>query len=425
MEEEIEITESMKILNKAMAITVVFVMVLPLALMPITNSPAAISSLDSSFVLADQAGLPTRGNMGMVYDNESDLVVIFGGWNTTGDPWNSTWTYDYNSDEYAKLHPSVSPPGRAEPGLTYDSVRDQVILFGGEDNLDTPQQHNDTWIFDVDTNTWAEVFPTIAPSPRRGHFLAFDSESDRVILFGGRQGVSGPTDNDTWAYNPGTNEWQMMSPATAPDKRFAHSMVYDSESDRVILFSGLNGGDWASALNYFEDTWAYDFNTNTWEAITTTTQPSPRAVPTMAYDSESDRIVLFGGSMWLTTFDDTWLFDYNTLTWQEMNPAESPAARSRHGSAYDWESDRVIIYSGTYNGFQGTNFVLEGKTWAYDVNTNTWEHIGPIHTTTTTTTTTTTEPPPPPPPIDPVLLLALGGGALVVIVLIAIVVRRR
>ncbi|MHA2236157.1 MAG: kelch repeat-containing protein, partial [Candidatus Thorarchaeota archaeon] len=146
-------------------------------LIVLTLSFSQIGSYDSvmmsrSFTIADQEDLPTRGNMGMFYDNESDLVVIFGGWNNTDDPWNSTWTYDYNTDSYAVLSPSVAPPGRAEPGMTYDSVRDQIILFGGEDELFTPQQYNDTWTFDVDTNTWTEVFPTIAPSARRGHYLA-------------------------------------------------------------------------------------------------------------------------------------------------------------------------------------------------------------------------------------------------------------
>lgn len=356
------------------------------------------------YTIADQEDLPTRGNMGMVYDNESDIVVIYGGWNNTGDPWNSTWTYDYNPDEYTELSPSVVPPGRAEPGFTYDSIRDQVILFGGEDNLDTGWNYDDTWLFDVDNNNWTEVFPTTAPSERRGHILAFDSESDRVIFFGGHRGFGLPFD-DTWAYDPGTNVWTEMSPSIAPPARFSHKMEYDSESDRVILFGGFNG-DIFDPDDYFGDTWAYDFNSDTWENLTTTVSPSARGVPSLSYDSESDRIVLFGGSMYTTSYNETWLFDYNTLTWEDVSPADSPSVRSRHGSAYDWESDKVIIYGGTSNGWDGMNQIGQypeisddGKTWAYDVNTNTWERLnqtppnGPSPTTTTTTTPTDTTTP--------------------------------
>jgi hypothetical protein len=402
-------------------------------LIVLTLSFSQIGSYDSvmmsrSFTIADQEDLPTRGNMGMFYDNESDLVVIFGGWNNTDDPWNSTWTYDYNTDSYAVLSPSVAPPGRAEPGMTYDSVRDQIILFGGEDELFTPQQYNDTWTFDVDTNTWTEVFPTIAPSARRGHYLAFDSESDRVIMFGGIIGLNGPVINDTWAYNPGTNIWTEMSPATAPEARFSSRMVYDSESDRMILFGGLDEG-----TTYFDDTWAYDFNSDTWENIPTTTQPSQRCENSLTYDSESDKVVLFGGAKFTATYEDTWLFDYNTMNWTNMAPSLAPSKRLRHGSAYDWESDRVIIYSGTQNGNGGIifvgDYVHDGKTWAYDVNTNTWEHIAPIHTTTTTTlpttsptTSPTTTPPPPP---DYFWLYVGVGGVGAVLILAVIFVRRK
>jgi N-acetylneuraminic acid mutarotase len=361
----------------------------------------------------------------MVYDNESDQIVIFGGWNNTigEDPYDSTWSYDYNSDWYTELSPAVSPPGRAEPGITYDSIRNQVILFGGEDDLATGWQYNDTWLFDVDTNSWTEVFPTTAPSERRGHILAFDSESDRVIFFGGHQGGGLPT-NDTWAYNPGTNVWTEMSPSIAPPARFAHKMAYDSESDRVILFGGFNGEGVNEPDDYFGDSWAYDFNSDTWENLTTTGSPSARGVPSISYDSESERIVLFGGSMSLTSYNDTWLFNYNTLTWQEMSPTDSPSERSRHGSAYDWESDKVIIYGGTSNGFNGLFQIGEwpvsdeGKTWAYDVNTNTWERMNQTPPTTTTTTT----PPPPPPPI---WILVVVAGIGVVIILVIVFVRRR
>ncbi|MHA2057761.1 MAG: Kelch repeat-containing protein [Candidatus Thorarchaeota archaeon] len=370
-------------------------------------------TMSSPFTIADQEDLPTRGNMGMVYDNESDLVVIYGGWNNTGNPWNSTWSYGYNSDVYTELNPSVAPSGRAEPGIVYDSIRDQVILFGGEDNLDTGWQLNDTWLFDVDTNSWTEVFPTTAPSERRGHILAFDSESDRVIFFGGHQGFGSPID-DTWVYNPGTNVWTEMSPSIAPPARFAHKMAYDSESDRVILFGGA-----IDSLSFFSDTWAYDFNSDTWENLTTIGSPSARGVHSMAYDSESDRVVLFGGSTLLSSYNDTWSFNYNTLTWQEMNPSESPSKRTRHGSAYDWESDKVIIYGGIRGGFESRIQVgaTQGKTWAYDVNTNTWELMNQ--------TPDPTPPPTPTPGPDWTWIMLAVGGIGVVLIVVIVFVRRR
>ncbi|MHA2143275.1 MAG: Kelch repeat-containing protein [Candidatus Thorarchaeota archaeon] len=378
-------------------------------------------NMSRSFTIADQPGLPGRGNMGMAYDSESDVVVIFAGWNQSGNvPWDTTWTYDYNSDLYTEMDPATSPAGRAEPAMTYDSVRDEIVLFGGMAEGET--QLNDTWTYDFNNDVWTEIFPANAPSKRRAHEMVYDTESDRVILFGGGFDFGSGAVNDTWSYHPGLQTWTEMSPSIAPPARFAHKMAYDWESDKVILFGGFKGGSlYSDPSNYIGNTWAYDFNSDTWENLTTTGSPSARGVPSLSYDGESDRVVLFGGSMSSNAYDDTWLFDYNTLTWQEMSPTTSPSARTRHGSAYDSESDKVIIYGGARNGFNSMTLVSEtqGKTWGYDMNTNTWEEIGPR------TTTSTTEPPPPPPPIDPLLLLALGGGALVMIVLIVIAIKRK
>ncbi|MFW9849775.1 MAG: Kelch repeat-containing protein, partial [Candidatus Thorarchaeota archaeon] len=293
-------------------------------------------------VVADQADLPLRGNPGMAYDSESDRIVIFGGWNNTGTTASKddTWTYDFETDTYTKMDPSTKPVGRAEPGFAYDSSRDQILLFGGMMDINVDARLNDSWIYDYNTDTWTEVFPTTAPSPRRAHAVAYDSESDMYILFGGEDGT---TRNDTWVGNPASNTWTLMSPSVAPPARMAHKMAYDSESDRIILF----GGNVKGTNTFFFDTWAYDFNTNSWENLTTFPWPQPRGSPSLDYDSESDRIVLFGGSDGSGIWGDTWIFDYNTETWIEQSPSTSPEHRSRHGSAYDSQSDRVVIYGGT------------------------------------------------------------------------------
>ncbi|MFX0009779.1 MAG: Kelch repeat-containing protein [Candidatus Hermodarchaeota archaeon] len=319
---------------------------------------------------ADTAGLPTRGNPGMAYDSESDIIVVFGGWNNTDTPYSSTWIFDYNSDTYTKRTPSPTPRRRAEPGIIYDSLRDMIVLFGGRENFTDAGDLGDSWTYDYNTDTWTRLFPVSSPSARRAMSMSYDSESDRIILFGGQSGVSVEVYyNETWVGNPGSNTWQKMSPVLAPPARMSYGMAYDSESDRTILFGGYSGSI------FFNDTWAYDYNTNTWEELTNPTHPSPRGAHTMTYDSESDRIVLFGGSRLSVTFDDTWIYDYNTNSWVEQNPSVSPIQRSRHGAAYDSESDRVIIYGGTTGGFNSQSHIFDGKTWAYDVNSDTWTQI--------------------------------------------------
>ncbi|MFX0000746.1 MAG: Loki-CTERM sorting domain-containing protein [Candidatus Hodarchaeota archaeon] len=345
--------------------------------------------------MADSPDLPTRGNPGMAYDSQSDKIVIFGGWNMSTTPSHQdTWIYDFNSDTYTKKTPSPAPRRRAEMGMVYDSLRDKIVLFGGMENWTVSGERNDTWTYDYNSDTWTQLFPVSAPSERRAHSMAYDSESDRIILFGGMEEFPYPVAiffNETWAYDPGSNTWQKMSPVQSPLARVNHDMVYDSESDRIILFGGCPG----LGFDSLDETWAYDYNSDTWENLTSNTHPSKRSEHKMAYDSESDRVVLFGGGTVFSTYGDTWLYNYNNNTWDQMSPTTSPSARCRHAAAYDSESDRVIIYGGTTGPWDsGSTLIddIQGKTWAYDVNTNSWERKNIIPPDPPTLTITTSSP---------------------------------
>ena len=65
---------------------------------------------------------------------------------------------------------------------------DKIVLFGGKENFTSTGERDDTWIYDENADTWTELFPVSAPSARRGHIMAYDSESDRIVLFGGMAG---------------------------------------------------------------------------------------------------------------------------------------------------------------------------------------------------------------------------------------------
>src|SRR5437016_13750232 len=112
-------------------------------------------------------------------------------------------------------------------------------------------------------------------------------------------------------------------------------MTYDAQSDRVILFGGE---DTAAVLG---DTWAYDFNSNGWTNADPATRPVRRVYHSMAYDSESDRVILFGGYGSGDDFNDTWAYDFNTNAWTNMDPPAKPPLRYEHETGHDATGDRV------------------------------------------------------------------------------------
>lgn len=190
----------------------------------------------------------------------------------------------------------------------------------------------------------APMGPGGTPSPRQYHFLAFDAESQRSILFGGQETQSTSVFGDTWAYDAVAHSWTKMSPQPRAGSRSGHSMAYDSESDRIVLFSG-GIGIFAS-----RDTWAYDVNTDSWEGMAPAGGPPEENGARMAYDAQSDRVIAFGGvrlvDIEFEISNQTWAYDLNTNLWTQMSPPTSPSHRVYHGMAYDNESDRVILFGG-------------------------------------------------------------------------------
>ena len=261
---------------------------------------------------------------------------------------------------WTEMAPATSPPARGIHAMAYDAESDRIVLFGGTVGFESGRM-DDIWTYDFNANTWTNRNPGTRPSPRGAHAMAYDEESDRVILFGGD--VPGP---ETWAYNFNANTWTNMSPVVQPAAWYFVDMAYDAESDRIVLFGGCAGDSFlACPPDTRGETWSYDHNANAWTNMNPGTSPSRRLLHRMAYDAESDRIVLFGGILGNREFDvlgDTWAYDFNANSWTEMNPDMTPSWQDTHDVVYDANADRVILYG----GFDRSD------TWAYDFDSDTW-----------------------------------------------------
>jgi hypothetical protein len=302
-----------------------------------------------------------RGYVSMAYDSESDKIILYGG-QTESDgqssnqiiPNDETWAYDVATNTWINMKPASGPPEKAAVDLVYDSESDRVILFGGN------WGDSDTWAYDYNTNTWTEMAK--GPGNHLGYRMAYDSESDRCILFGGLERPSGVY-NDTWAYDFNTDTWTIMEPVTSPAGRNYHGMAYDLKADRIILFGG---GNWSKNM---ADTWAYDYNTNTWTELESVEGAHPRARSYLAlvYNIGADRTILFGGD---AGGHETWSYDYSTNTWAKLETSKNPVV-SRHAMTYSSVDDRVILFGGQI----GQNFDYTERTWSYDYPTTTWTNM--------------------------------------------------
>jgi len=185
-----------------------------------------------------------------------------------------------------------------------------VVLFGGHyidpDYGDT--YINETW--ELILETWVQNVTASSPPEREGHSLAYDPERKRVILFGGRQFDT--YYNDTWEYD-GLN-WYPINTANSPSPRMNFLLTYCPQLKKIVLFGGRKviSPDKPFGESY-SDTWAYDGQD--WVELFPQHHPSPRAYPMGDWDSIYKSIYLFGGLYeWQDTIQfsqDTWLFDGN------------------------------------------------------------------------------------------------------------------
>src|SRR6266536_2541913 len=154
----------------------------------------------------------------------------------------------------------------------------------------------------VDAQTWSQA----GPAPRYHSSSVYDAATDQMIVFGG-QPLTGAPLNDVWSEQQVVSagqashvaaNWVQVSPTgTAPSARFGHSAIYDSSSNRMVVFGG--GTSSSSCLN---DLWILDDANSSlgppaWLAETARgTLPQRRMNSSSVYDPTTNTLILFGGT---------------------------------------------------------------------------------------------------------------------------------
>lgn len=307
-----------------------------------------------------------RGYSQMTYDSESNQVVLFGGstgyWLDPAHQNRETWLYNPGNNIWTKMNPANIPDGSSGGDMVYDSKADRSILS----ILTIDWSALQTWAYDANSDTWTRLAD--GPWQMVGQRLAYDSESDKIIMFGGFTLTNFKFVNETWVYDFNTNTWTNMQPRVHPTGRNYVGMVYDSKADRVVLW-----GDWQR--NYTpstdESVWTYDFNTNIWQEFQHKKDgPAVRDYIMLAYDENADKIIMYGGYEYGN--NETWTYDLNTHTWQQMFPLQNPGVISRYNMVYAKNINKTILFGGQ----DGPNYYqYKGETWLYSLKHNKWTNV--------------------------------------------------
>jgi hypothetical protein len=272
----------------------------------------------------------------MAFDSTLNEVVVFGGFDGIN-RFGTTWSW--NGQSWLK-HDIPGPSVRSGATMAYDSTRDVVVLFGGTSG----KMLSDTWEFDGDK--WTQISPSQNPPARSNASMVYDQANQQMILFGGSNGLN--TFGDTWAFDG--SDWTQLS-NDGPSPRSESGLVYDTQG-RVILFGGGDIG------NFFNDTWIW--TDNEWVNLDTTNSPSARKCAYgLVFDSKRNMTYLFGGVDDTSTLGDTWEFD--GITWKKIGK-DGPLERTGFSMAYDSNRDKVVLFGGA-NPYISIEAI--GDTWEY------------------------------------------------------------
>lgn len=255
---------------------------------------------------------------------------------------------------WQQLDPRTNPTQRSKLAMSFDSRRRVSVMFGGEINGSVGNLRG-TWEWDGEDWNQSAVDPGAGPSPRANHAMAFDEARGVSVLFGGLIDDSGTSlgSDETWLWD-GTN-WKLASPTDRPTPRHGHAMAYDSERNVVVLFGGMD--DKGNLLN---DTWTW--NGSAWTDLRVG-GPRIRSEHAMAYDADRHEVVLFGGNDGIDALDDTWV--WNGTAWEMRNPATLPPARSSHAMSDDDRACGALLFGGQDDSGRGLSdtWFWNGQDW--------------------------------------------------------------
>jgi N-acetylneuraminic acid mutarotase len=318
------------------------------------------------------ANNPSPRNLArMVFDERNGVAVLFGGRGDT-DPAagvahsiDETWLLQ--NSRWSQRFPAVRPAGRAAHSMVYDSKRGRIVLFGGFTDPAEPTSqatfHGDTWVWQ--DGAWTQLEPATSPSPRYNAAMAYDSDRDRIVLFGG---VAYQADNktsetlfDTWEFDGTT--WTKIGETTAGPKVSKPIMAFDPSRNQMLLL-GIN--DSAAPVMYLQNR-----ETGAWA----TPSPAPEKLPTctnegvMAYQADVQKIAFVGGICVSNTPTSEELWEWTGTNWVK---ATTNSVDKATGQAfyYDPTTFRLMMFGGITYGSTFSRSTVQSYlrgTWSFNL----------------------------------------------------------
>ena len=255
------------------------------------------------------------------------------------------------------------PSPRLQPRMAYDEQNGVGVLFGGRGVIDPAialiVASGETWYWAQ--NQWAQQFPQHQPPARSEQAMTYDSKRGRVVMFSGRKEstvLRGDHEfhNDTWVWQNG--DWHLLETEHAPSGRVMHSMAYDRDRDRIVLFGGYDNPNVTEVREPLKDTW--EFDGTDWVQVSTTGPDA--AKPLLTYDQARHETLMLA----VNETNGTLMYRWNdeSATWESIG-GTLPTCVNEGAIAYQAHNQRVLAAGGVCT----TETPVLEETWEWDGST--------------------------------------------------------
>lgn len=291
-------------------------------------------------------GPAARNSQAMAYDSRRGVTVMFGGLT----PDNSTRnreTWEWNGSVWS-LRSTIGPSARSGAAMAYDPTRGVCVLFGGSDNHKTYAQ--DTW--EWDGVTWTPRVVANPPLQRIPGGMVYDSSAGKIVMHGGWVGFpSYQYLHDTWEYDGALGAWTQVSDGIPelPPGNYNNfpAFAYDSARNKRYVFNAyVVPGDF-----YPWDLHTFEWDGTQWVRIFPTNDPqyinpgNYRGGASIAYH-EGRQMVIWNNGAYAFTDPVQVTWGFNGTAWTLLSLYDGPPRSASGNIAYDSERNAIVQFGG-------------------------------------------------------------------------------